>query len=126
MDLTIIAQQQCFSLQDTETQKIGAYAKERYLSYIFLKQSASTGNKLRKKLSDDCTTGENKYPVITQATLHYLDNHSKSIVSTPTAPEGTSFYQRGVDGYGRYKYTFDNEYRIDKECYKYSEKGNPT
>ena len=41
-----------------------------YPAYIFLKQSAGTGNKLRTNLSGDYITGENKYHVTRPATFH--------------------------------------------------------
>ena len=44
-----------------------------------------------------------------------MENHSKSIVRAPTSPEVSSFAQRGVGGYGRYKDTFDNKYWKHRE-----------
>ena len=64
-------------------------AEERYLEYIFLKQSANTREKLRTNPSDDYTTGEKKYPTSRQATLHYLEKHSKSVVSATITQEGS-------------------------------------
>ena len=60
-------------------------AEERYLIYIFLKHSAKTSEKLRTNLSDDYTTGENKYPTSRQENLHYLEKHIKSVVHAPIA-----------------------------------------
>ena len=63
------------SYQDiTNDQKIEIQkdAEEMYLAYIFLKQSSKTSENLRTNMSDDYTTGEKKYPMICQATLHYF------------------------------------------------------
>ena len=97
-------------------------AEEMYLTYIFLKQSASTNEKLRTNLSDNYTTGENKYPTSRQSTLHYLEKHSKSVVRAPIAQEGSSFAQRKGNGNPD---TFNFFYWKDKECYKCGDKGNP-
>ena len=82
------------SYQDiTNDQKIEIQTdtKERYLEYIFLKQSAKTSEKLRTNLSDDYTTAEKKYPTSRQETLQYLEKHSKSVVRAPIAQEGSLF-----------------------------------
>ena len=42
-----------FALQYAEKEKFRTDAEERYLAYIFLKKSASTGDKLRNNLSND-------------------------------------------------------------------------
>ena len=93
-----------------------------YLAYIFLKQSAKTSDKLRTNLSDDYTTGENKYPTSCQTTLHYLEKHSNSVVHAPIAQEGSSFSQR--KGNGNLD-TFNKKYWKYKECYKCGDKGHP-
>ena len=51
--------------------EIQADAEERYLAYIFLKHSSKTSEKLRTNLSDNYTTGENKYPTSRQETFHF-------------------------------------------------------
>ena len=67
-------------------------AKERYLSYVFLRQSGKQHNKLKVDLQNDFTTGDDRYPKNRQATLHLLDKYSKSVIVSPTTPtEGTSF-----------------------------------
>ena len=66
------------TLQDAEKEVIRADASERYLSYIFLRQSAKSSDKLKTNLSDNYTTGENKYTATRQETFHYLENHSKN------------------------------------------------
>ena len=60
--------------------------------------------------------------MIRQATLHYFEKHSKSIVRAPNAKEGSSFSQRKISGNPD---TFDKKYCNDKECYKCGDKGHP-
>jgi hypothetical protein len=71
-------------------------AEERYISYVFLRQSGTPHNKLKVDLQNDFTTGDDHYPKNRQATLHVLDKYSKSIIVSPTtSSEGTSFAQKG-------------------------------
>ena len=64
---------QAFStLQDAEKEDIRADAAEWYLSYIFLRQSSKSSEKLKNNLSDNYTTEENKSPATRQETFHYL------------------------------------------------------
>ena len=64
---------QAFSkLIDAEKEVIRADSEERYLSYIFIRQSAKSSEKLKTNLSDKYTTGEKKYPATHQDTFHYL------------------------------------------------------
>ena len=50
---------------------------------------------MKTNLSDNYTTGENKYPATLQETFHYLEKHSKNSVRAQTATEGSSFAQKG-------------------------------
>ena len=88
------------------------------MTYVFLKQSAKTSEKLRTSLSDNYTTRDNKYPNTCQETFHYLEKHIKIFVRTPTAPEGSSFAQRGGD-------TFDKKFWKNKEWFNCGKKGHP-
>ena len=54
------------TLKDAEKEVIRADAAERYLSYIFLRQSAKSSDNLKTNLSDNYTTGEKKYPTTLQ------------------------------------------------------------
>ena len=109
-----------------------ADAEERYLSYVFLRQSGKQHNKLKVDLQNDFTTGDDHYPKTRQATLHLLDKYSKSIIVSHTTPsEGTSFAQRGGRGGGRgagssNQNSFDKAYWKDKECYNCNKKGHPS
>jgi hypothetical protein len=66
-------------------------ATSRSLSY--LKVASITRN--LKRVKDDYTKGDNRYPKNRQQTLHLLDNHSKTSTPQPTPSEGTSFAQKG-------------------------------
>ena len=68
---------------------------------------------------DNYTTGDNKYLTTSQEKFNYLEKHIKSFVRTPTAPEGSSFSQRGGD-------TFDKKFCKNKECFNCGKKGHPS
>jgi hypothetical protein len=74
-------------------------AEERYLSYVFLRQSGKQHNKLKVDLQNDFTTGDDRYPKNLQSTLHLLNKYSKSIIVSPTSTsEGAAFAQKGGRG----------------------------
>ena len=73
-------------------------------------------------MSDDYTTGENKYPTSRQATLHYLEKHSNSVVHAPISQEGSFFEERKSNVNPD---NLDKKYWKDKECYKCGDKGHP-
>ena len=117
----------------TEAQKltVRADAEERYISYAFLRQSATQHVNLKVNLQNDYTTGDNHYPKTRQQTLHLLDKYTKTAVPRTTPSEGLSFAQKekerkrkaGMDK--KDKETFDKKYWKDKECYKCHKKGHP-
>ena len=72
-------------ITDDQRIEIQTDAEERYLKYIFLKQSAKTSEKLRTNMSDDYTTGEKKYPTSCQANIHYLEKHRNSVMHASIA-----------------------------------------
>jgi hypothetical protein len=112
---------------DDEKVEITEDANERYLSYIFLRQSGKQHNKLRTDLGNDYTTGDDRYAKTRQATLHLLDKYSKTVIAPPAvAAEGRSFAQKGGDKDHRTKDTFDKKYWSDKTCYKCNKKGHPS
>ena len=47
--------------------------EERYLSYIFLRQSENQYNKLKVDLQNDFTKSDDWYPKNTQETITHLD-----------------------------------------------------
>ena len=127
MDLTRFTQD--FStLQNAEKEVIRADAAERYLFYIFLRQSAKSSEKFKTNLSDNCTTGGKKYPSTRQETFHYLEKHIKNSVRTQTAPEGSSFPQKGGASKhrGSPKDWDDKEHWKDKPCFNCGKKGHPS
>ena len=50
-----------------------ADAQERYISYVFLRQSGSQHANLKEDLQNGFTTGDNRYPKTRQETLQLLD-----------------------------------------------------
>jgi hypothetical protein len=97
-------------------------AEERYLSYVFLRQSGKQHNKLKVDLQNDFTTEDDRYPKNRQVTLHLLDKYSKSVVAQAPISEGTAFTRRGSQG-GKQD-TYDTAYWKDKECFNCHKKGH--
>ena len=114
-----VEKQSFTTLSDDKKLEICEEAEERYLTYVFLKQSVKTSKKLRTSISDNYTTGDNKYPTTRQEKFQYLDKHSNIFVRTPTDPEGSSFTQRGGDN-------FDKKFWKNKECFNCGKKGHPS
>ena len=111
------------ALPDADKITVREDAEERYLSYIFLRQSGKQHNTLRLDLSNDYTKGNDQHPKTRQATLHFLDKYSKTAVSAPTIQEGSSFAQKGGTR-GRFDEN-DKKFWKDKTCYNCKEKGHP-
>ena len=123
-----VHKQAFITLLDAEKEVIRADAAERYLCYIFLRQSAKSSEKLKTNLSDNYTTGENKYPTTRQETFHYLENHIKNSVRAQTALEGCSFAQKGEASKhrGPPKDLDNKEWWRDKPCFNCGKKGHPS
>jgi len=113
------------SLTHDQQQAIKEDAEERYLSYIFLRQSGKQHSKLKMDLQNDFTTGDNRYPTNRQATLHLLDKYTKTAIVNQPISEGTAFAQRGGKG-KKDKEPFDKSYWKDKTCYECQKKGHPS
>ena len=117
---------------DAEKEKVQEDSEERYLSYVFMRQSGSQHAKLKVDLQNDFTVGEDRYPKNRQQTLHLLDKYSKTaVVPKQTLTEGASFAQGSGNGGGRggggdgTKKPFDKEWWKNKECYNCGNKGHP-
>ena len=95
---------------------VRADAEERYISYVFLRQSGTQHANLKEDLQNGFTTGDNRYPKTRQETLHLLDKYSKNVVPKSTASEGSSFLQQE---------SYDKKYWKNLECYKCGKKGHP-
>lgn len=104
-------------------------AEERYLAYVFLKQSAKQHSTLKMDLQNDFTTGDNRYPKNRQQTLHLLDKYSKAQAPKTTESEGASFAQSGKKGKRSSNQSnnqdYDQEHWKDKKCYNCNKKGHP-
>ena len=113
------------SLSTVKQEAVRKDAEERYISYVFLRQSGPQHGKLKVDLQNDFTTGDNHYPKTRQQTLHLLDKYSKTTVTKPTNSEGASFAQGGGGGNGKKKETFDKAYWKGKTCFKCDGKDHP-
>jgi hypothetical protein len=120
-------------LTPEEQLEVRTKAEERYLSYVFLRQSGKQHNKLKVDLQNDFTTGDDRYPKNCQQTLHLLDKYSKTSLVNMMAPsEGSAFAQRNGNGKDNDKDKAiqslskrDKEYWRTKTCYNCNEKGHP-
>ena len=127
---------QTFSaLKEAEQLVVREDAKERYLSYDFLRQSGTQHGNLKLDLQNDFTTGDNQYPKNRQKTLHLLDKYIKTVLQRTTQSEETAFLKggrghrdgRGRDNRGiRGNKAFEKEYWKDKECFNCNKKGHPS
>ena len=108
-------------MTDAEKVEVRKDAEERYLTYVFLRQSGQQHSHLRQDLQDSYTTGDNRYPKTRQEGLHLLDKYSKSAVTTPPTSEGSSFAQKG-DGKAK---GYDEKFWKNKKCYNCNKKGHP-
>ena len=70
-------------------------AKELYLGYFMMIQSAAVNDKLKTDMHKNFTVGTNIYPGSPQASLHLLDKYSKQVTAQPVQPQGHSFAQGG-------------------------------
>lgn len=114
------------NMTDDQQKTAREEAEERYISYVFLRQSGKQHNKLKVDLQNDFTTGDDRYPKNRQATLHLLDKYSKSIIVSSTTPsEGTSFAQKGGGKGNKNNSTYDKDYWKDKECFNCHKIGHP-
>jgi hypothetical protein len=75
-------------------------AKERYVSYAFLRQIGTQHGNLKVNLQNYFTKGDNCYPNNHQQTMHLLDKYSNTVVACATQYEGTDFAQIGGRGGG--------------------------
>jgi hypothetical protein len=82
------------ALGNAEQVIVRADAEERYISYVFLRQSGTQHANLKEDLQNGFTTGDNRYPKTRQETLHLLDKYSKNVVPKTTVSEGASFAQQ--------------------------------
>lgn len=109
-----------------QQKKVRDETEERYISYVFLKNSGKQHSKLRMDLQNDYTTGDDHYPRTRQSVLHLLDKYSKSVVFKPTPNEGNSFAQGGGKDKDGEKPPFDKKYWKDKKCNRCHQFGHPS
>ena len=71
----------------TEKQEnVKKYSEERYLWYVFLRQSGKQRNRLKTNFENDFTTGDDHMPKKPHMSLHLLDKYTKNpVVIQPTS-----------------------------------------
>ncbi|MGL5937017.1 MAG: hypothetical protein ACRCZI_15505, partial [Cetobacterium sp.] len=119
---------------DDERESVRSDAQERYLAYIFLRQSGPQHEKLKTDLGDaftvagDSTTRARIYPKTRDEVYGQLQRYHK-VKRTTVTSEGSSFVQggrgRGSGRAGRTSGRFDKEYWADKKCHKCDKLGHP-
>lgn len=111
-------------------------AKERYLSYIMLRQSGKQHSNLKVDLQNDFTTGDNHYPKTRQEALHLLDKYTQPKVQRTIQAKGSSFAQKGKSDdkegkrgknkkKGKQDISYDLEFWKDKPCFRCGKHGHP-
>jgi hypothetical protein len=85
------------SLTTAEQIVVKQAAEERYLAYLFLVNSGSQHDLLRKELQNEFTKGSDKYPENCPQALLFLDRYSKPATGN-SGSHGTAFAQKGEKG----------------------------
>ncbi|MGL5935255.1 MAG: hypothetical protein ACRCZI_06490, partial [Cetobacterium sp.] len=121
-------------IDDDERESVRSDAQERYLAYIFLRQSGPQHEKLKTDLGDaftvagDSMTRARIYPKTRDEVYGQLQRYHK-VKKTTVTSEGSSFVQagrgRGSGRAGRTSGRFDKEYWADKKCHKCDKLGHP-
>jgi Rod binding domain-containing protein len=75
-----------------DVRELREQAAERFLTYVFIKNSASADAKLKEDQKNDFAKGHDNYPQNRQEGLRLLDMFTKQDTRKPTiVSEGTSF-----------------------------------
>ncbi len=122
-------------LRSDEQEAVRVSARERFLSYAFIKTSNSKNNKIKDNLLDDYTKMSDNYPQTRSQALMLMDHYSKTPTAITTL-EGTAFAwsdkkkKNGGDKDKKFEAPkdpkdFDMEWWKDKECYRCGKKGHP-
>ena len=92
-------------------------SKERYLSYVLIRQSVKQHNKLKIDLQNNFTIGDDRMTKKSHTTLHLMDRYNKNTVVIQPTSEVVLFYQKGDSNKKKYE-------RYEKEVWKYKKYHN--
>ena len=106
-------------LADADKLTVRNDAEERYISYVFLRQSGTKHVNLKEYLQNGFTIGDNLYPKTRQENLHVLDKYSKVATPKTIVSNGALFAQLDNEA------PYDKKYWKDEECYNCGKKGHP-
>jgi hypothetical protein len=108
----------------TELKDVREQAAERFLTYVFTKNSSSAHAKLKEDLKNDFAKGHDNYPGNRQEGLRLLDMFTQQDTRKPTiVSEGSSF---GTVSEVKSPKDYDIEYWANKTCRCCGEKGHPS
>jgi hypothetical protein len=103
-----------------ELKEVREQAAERFLTYVFTKNSSLAHAKLREDLKNDFAKGHDNYPTNRQEGLRLLDMFTQQDTRKPTiVSEGSSF------GTVSEAQSYDIEYWKNKTCRCCGKKGHP-
>ena len=98
--------------------------EERYLSYVFLRQSVKQEKKLKADIQNKFTTCNDRMTKKKLTTLHLLENYTKNpVVKQPTS-EGLPLSQKGDRN--KKNEHFVKQIWKDKKCYNCTKTGTPS
>ena len=129
-----IHQKKYDELTPEQQEAIKIDAEERYLAYVFLKQSGAQHKDLKKELKNDYLKAhlhkgsEGIFPKTRSEVLKLLNTYKGSAPGTKTQEShGGSFLQKGSHAKGKQgkKPFYDKEYWSDKTCNRCGELGHP-
>jgi hypothetical protein len=107
----VLYQKELHQLAATELQEVRDQAAERFLTYMFVKNSSTAHTKLNEDLKNDFAKGHDNYPTNRQEGLRLLDMFTIQDTRKPTiVSEGASF--RTVSE----AQSYDREYWKNKTC----------
>jgi hypothetical protein len=118
-----IVQEGLHLLLAAELKEVRAQAAERFLTYVYIKNSSPANTRLKDELKNDFAKGHDKYPQNRQEGLRLLDMITKQVTHKPTViSEGSSF---GTVSGGQDSKDYDKEYWKNKTCRCCGKKGHP-
>jgi Rod binding domain-containing protein len=120
----VLYKKELHQITPQELKEVREQAAERFLTYVFIKNSSSAHAKLKEDLKNDFAKGHDNYPENRQEGLRLLDMFTQQDTRKPTiVSEGSSF---GTVSEEKSSNDYDVEYWANKTCYCCGKKGHPS